>query len=167
MSVTPPRVLIRAVLPIIVAGMHVALDKTASTRARKLEIVLLYLCPLGVVAKGLGGFFGHAFISDIVAESMGWPARNPFQLEVGFANLSFGTVGIVLGSACSALVVSRSSAAMYYHQRTLTKGLSPKASHRTIATERLLPNASHPVIPTHAGCRDIIHFLPFAPNRAA
>jgi hypothetical protein len=30
-----------------------------------------------------------------VAESIGWPTGNPFQLEVGFANLAVGILGIV------------------------------------------------------------------------
>ena len=28
-----------------------------------------------------------------VAESIGWPSGNPFQAEVGFANLAIGIVG--------------------------------------------------------------------------
>jgi hypothetical protein len=41
----------------------------------------------------IGGFFGHFFISDSVAESIGWPTGNPFQLEVGVANLAVGILG--------------------------------------------------------------------------
>jgi hypothetical protein len=48
-----------------------------------------------VAGSGIGGFFGHFFISDSVAESIGWPTGNPFQLEVGFANLAVGILGIV------------------------------------------------------------------------
>ncbi len=63
--------------------------------ASKLEIFLLYLFGVGVAGSGIGGFFGHFFISDSVAESIGWPTSNPFQLEVGFANLAIGILGIV------------------------------------------------------------------------
>jgi hypothetical protein len=38
---------------------------------------------IGMAGGGIGGFFGHVFISDSVAESIGWPTGNPFQLEVG------------------------------------------------------------------------------------
>jgi hypothetical protein len=31
----------------------------------------------------------------VVAESIGWPTGSPFQLEVGFANLAVGILGIV------------------------------------------------------------------------
>ena len=50
---------------------------------------------VGVAGSGIGGFFGHFFISDSVAESIGWPTGNPFQLEVGFANLAVSILGIV------------------------------------------------------------------------
>jgi 4-amino-4-deoxy-L-arabinose transferase-like glycosyltransferase len=60
-----------------------------------LEIFLLYLFGVGVAGSGIGGFFGHVFISDPVAESIGWPTGNPFQLEVGVANLAVGVLGIV------------------------------------------------------------------------
>ena len=50
---------------------------------------------VGVAGSGIGGFFGHVFISDPVAESIGWPTGNPFQLEVGVANLAVGILGIV------------------------------------------------------------------------
>jgi hypothetical protein len=59
------------------------------------KLVLLYLFGIGVAGSGIGGFFGHVFISDPVAESIGWPTGNPFQLEVGVANLAVGILGIV------------------------------------------------------------------------
>ena len=95
MSVALLRIFIFTVLPILIAGMHIALDKTVWSRERKLEIVLLYLLGLGVAANGLSGFFGHVFMSDLVAASIGWPSGNPFQLEVGFANLALGILGIM------------------------------------------------------------------------
>jgi 4-amino-4-deoxy-L-arabinose transferase-like glycosyltransferase len=95
MSVALLRIFMFTILPLLVAGAHVALDKTVWSRERKLEIFLLYLFGLGVAASGIGGFFGHVFISDLVAESIGWPSGNPFQLEVGFANLAVGILGIM------------------------------------------------------------------------
>lgn len=50
-----------------------------------------------VGVPGIVGFSGHVFAADQVAESIGWPKGNPFQFEVGIANLSYG----VLGIACS------------------------------------------------------------------
>ena len=36
---------------------------------------------------------GHTVFANDVAASIGWPAGNPFQTEVGFANLAIGIVG--------------------------------------------------------------------------
>ena len=89
------RVFIYSVLPLIMAVGHLGLDRSSRTRERKLEIFLLYLLGVGVAGSGIGGFFGHLFLSDSVAESIGWPTGSPFQLEVGFANLAVGILGIV------------------------------------------------------------------------
>jgi 4-amino-4-deoxy-L-arabinose transferase-like glycosyltransferase len=89
------RVFIYSLLPLIIAAGQLGLDKSSQSRERKLEVFLLYLFGVGVAGSGIGGFFGHYFISDSVAESIGWPTGNPFQLEVGFANLAVGILGIV------------------------------------------------------------------------
>jgi hypothetical protein len=95
MSIVALRLFVFAVLPVVAASIHIALDKSCRSRERNLEIFLLYLFGVGVAGGGIGGFFGHFFISDVVAESIGWPKGNPFQLEVGFANLALGILGIV------------------------------------------------------------------------
>ena len=95
MSVFALRLFVYSVLPVVAASVHIALDKSCRSRQRTLEIFLLYLFGVGVAAGGIGGFFGHFFISDVVAQSIGWPKGNPFQLEVGFANLALGILGIV------------------------------------------------------------------------
>ena len=89
------RIFIYSILPLIMAVGHIRLDKSSRSRERRLETFLLYLFGVGVAGSGIGGFFGHFFISEAVAESIGWPAGNPFQLEVAFANLAVGVLGIV------------------------------------------------------------------------
>ena len=95
MTVTVLRVFMYSILPLLVGGVHIALDKTVTSRERRSEVLLLYLFALGVGASGISGFLGHFFLSDIVAESIGWPSGNPFQLEVGFANLVVGILGFI------------------------------------------------------------------------
>ena len=89
------RVFTFSILPVVIAAGHVWLDRSSRRRERRLEVFLLYLFGVGVAGGGIGGFFGHFFLSDSVAGSIGWPAGNPFQLEVGFANLAVGILGIV------------------------------------------------------------------------
>ena len=88
------RVFSFSILPVIIAVGHLGLDRSSRRRERRLEIFLLYLFGVGVAGSGIGGFFGHVFISDPVAESIGWPTGNPFQLEVGVANLAVGILGV-------------------------------------------------------------------------
>ncbi len=95
MGIVALRVFDFSILPLLLAGAHMVLDKGSRSRERRLEIFLLYLFGVGVAGSGIGGFFGHFFVSDLVAESIGWPKGNPFQIEVGFANLALGILGIV------------------------------------------------------------------------
>ncbi len=95
MSHTVIRIFIYSILPLLVAGVQIGLDKSTNTRERRQEVFLIYLFALGVAGSGIGGFISHLFISDLVAESIGWPAGNPFQLEVAFANLAIGVLGII------------------------------------------------------------------------
>lgn len=95
MSIALIRLFIFSILPVLVAGVQIVLDRTTNTRERKIEVFLIYLFALGVAGSGIGGFISHFFISDVIAESVGWPAGNPFQLEVAFANLAIGILGFV------------------------------------------------------------------------
>jgi len=95
MSVTALRIFIFSLLPLILAGAVILLDRATSTRERKLEVTLIFMFGLGVGGAGIANFAGHLFLSDIVAESIGWESGNPFQLEVGFANLAMGILGII------------------------------------------------------------------------
>lgn len=82
-------------LPLLLATGHLLLDREARTPARRIELFMLYLFAVSVGANGLGGAFGHLFLSDLVAEGVGWEAGSPFQLEMGFANLALGVLGIM------------------------------------------------------------------------
>jgi 4-amino-4-deoxy-L-arabinose transferase-like glycosyltransferase len=89
------RILMFAILPLLLGGAVVLVDRTASSPERKLEVFLVFLFALGVAGSGIGNFFGHLFLSDLVAESIGWSTGSPFQLEMGFANLAVGVLGII------------------------------------------------------------------------
>ena len=89
------RISIYALLPLLLAAGHLLLDKQAQTPARRLELFMLYLLAIGVGANGIGATFGHLFLSDLIAEGAGWATGSPFQLEMGFANLVIGVLGIL------------------------------------------------------------------------
>ena len=89
------RIFIFLLLPLIAAAGVIAVDKSASSKDRRLEVFLIFLFALGVGGSGVANFFAHFFLSDLVAESIGWPAGSPFQLEVAFANLLIGVLGFM------------------------------------------------------------------------
>jgi hypothetical protein len=89
------RVFLYSILPLILSVGILLFDRSASTRDRRIEVPLIMLFGLGVAASGIGSFFGHLFLSDIVADSVGWPRGSLFQLEMAFANLAIGLLGIV------------------------------------------------------------------------
>lgn len=98
MTIFAVRIFIFTLLPVLAAAVIARLDSGVDSRQRRLEVYLVYLFGLGVAGSGIGGFFGHLFLSDVVAESVGWEAGSPFQLEMGFANLALGMLGLVAAS---------------------------------------------------------------------
>lgn len=68
--------------------------RQARTRAEILEIFLVHLMGIGGFS-GMTSFYFHTVEADRLAESIGWPAGNPFQTEVGFANLGIGLVAFL------------------------------------------------------------------------
>jgi len=84
-----------SIIPLLLASAHLLLDRHARTPARRIELFTVYLLAISVGASGLGGAFGHLFLSDLIAEGVGWPVGSPFQLEMGFANLALGILGIM------------------------------------------------------------------------
>lgn len=64
------------------------------TRALNLEIVLMF--SIGIIGfSGISNFVIHAFFGEAIAERIGWPAGNLFQLEVAGANLAIGLIGFL------------------------------------------------------------------------
>ena len=89
------RVFIFTLVPLLLAGAVILVDRSISSRERRLETFLIFFFAIGVAGAGISNFLAHFFLSDIVAESIGWEAGSPFQLEVAFANLAIGALGIV------------------------------------------------------------------------
>ncbi len=77
-------------LTIIGPIVHILIGKTGI-----IETFLLYFLVVRVGLGGLWGFNGHFFYADQVAAYIGWPAGNPFQKEIAFTNLAFGTLGVL------------------------------------------------------------------------
>ncbi|MGC9516576.1 MAG: DUF6790 family protein [Methanomicrobiales archaeon] len=88
-------VYIFVLVTIVGALLHLFLSKTPKTKNRIFEVFLLWFLVIMVGIGSIWAFFGHFFMSDMTAALIGWPAGNPFQLEVGVANLSYGILGLL------------------------------------------------------------------------
>ena len=97
------RIIAFTILPLLLATAHILLDKSANTKTRRIEVFFLYLFAIAVGANGVSAFFGHFFLSDLVAQSIGWETGSPFQLEMGFANLTLGVLGALVAPQLAAL----------------------------------------------------------------
>ncbi len=82
------------ILAIVAFSAYTIARTKDRTRAMNLEIVLMY--SIGIIGfNGISNFVVHAFFGESVAQSIGWPAGNLFQLEVAGANLAIGLVGFL------------------------------------------------------------------------
>jgi len=95
MSLFAVRVFLFSILPLLLSAGILLLDRSVTTRDRRIEVPLIMLFGLGVAGSGIASFFGHYFFSDFVAESVGWSGGSPFQLEMDFANLAVGILGLI------------------------------------------------------------------------
>ena len=104
--------LILFILSLIVAAVHAYRDTRRRTGGRIAETFLLWLLVINIGLGGIWAFIGHTVFAGQVAESIGWPAGNPFQTEVAVANLAIGTLGIlccwIRGSFWTATVIETS-----------------------------------------------------------
>ena len=83
------------IITIIGAVLHLFLSKAPKTKNRIFEVFLLWFLFIIVGIGSIWAFVGHVFMSSTIAALIGWPAGNPFQLEVGVANLSYGILGLL------------------------------------------------------------------------
>jgi hypothetical protein len=82
------------IVAIAVFSAYTIARTTNRSRALNLEIVLMYA--IGIIGfSGISNFVLHAFFGEMIAESIGWPAGNLFQLEVAGANLAIGMIGFL------------------------------------------------------------------------
>ena len=85
-------------LTIFVAILVILISKIRNKPLNRMKIVEIFLLSFLVISVGIGSiwaFIGHTFLSQQVAANIGWAAGNPFQLEVAFANLAIGVLGIL------------------------------------------------------------------------
>ena len=87
--------LVFLILGLVVGAIHLYIDKQPRTKGRVAEIFLLWMLVITVGVLGVLFFISHTLLAKTTAQSIGWPAGNPFQSEVAVANLTIATLGIL------------------------------------------------------------------------
>ncbi len=85
-------VIVGVTVILISTAIHFALVKERNWRLGA-ELLLMYSMGVSGFRSIFGGFVMHYFFADEMARSIGWPAGNPFQIEVAFFNLAVGILG--------------------------------------------------------------------------
>jgi hypothetical protein len=82
---------------IAIAGflIHAGVSRQPRTRERLVDLLLHWLFGVSIGGAFVFGFLGHTLYAAQVAEQIGFPAGNPFQWEVGWANLAVGALGLI------------------------------------------------------------------------
>jgi len=87
-------IIVIAGLALLGALVHIGLGRQARTAATVLEILVLWTLIFSGISS-LFAFIGHVYFGPTTARIIGWPAGNPFQFEVGIANLSIAILALL------------------------------------------------------------------------
>ena len=82
-------------LTVLCIAISLIKNRKELSRLKVVETILFYILFINVGLSGLLAFYGHAFMADKVAASIGWAPGSPFQFEVAVANLAFGVLGVL------------------------------------------------------------------------
>lgn len=82
-------------LALIVASLRIYFSKSPLGPKEKTATFLQSIIFFNIGIMCLIGFLVHTFMSDKIAEGIGWATGSPFQFEVAMANLAFGVLGVL------------------------------------------------------------------------
>ncbi|WP_108650641.1 DUF6790 family protein [Dongshaea marina] len=82
-------------IPALLVCIFTIADLISQGTADWQQLLLFNLLLYGVGYQFVGFAIGHLLLGDQIAEYIGWPKGNPFQFEVGIANLAIATLGIL------------------------------------------------------------------------
>jgi hypothetical protein len=88
-------VYIQIIVTIISISVHLFKFRNNVREESNTEIISIYTIGLAGWFTIMSGFFGHIIFADQVASSIGWPINSGFQMELGFASIGMGIVGLL------------------------------------------------------------------------
>lgn len=78
----------------LLAGIIAVIAKKRRNIADIAETLLIYQLTVTVFLSSLQGFIGHVFMSEMVAEQIGW-VSNGFQKELGYVSLGIAITALM------------------------------------------------------------------------
>jgi hypothetical protein len=140
--------LVFLVLGLVVGAIHLYVDKQPRTKGRVAEIFLLWMLVITVGVLSVFFFISHTLLAKTTAQSIGWPAGNPFQSEVAVANLTIATLGIlcywIRGNFWVATVIAFSvqwlgAAVVHIREIVVAADYAPNNAGMTLYLDILIP----------------------------
>jgi hypothetical protein len=140
--------LVFLVLGLVVGAIHLYVDKQPRTKGRVAEIFLLWMLVITVGVLSVFFFISHTLLAKTTAQSIGWPAGNPFQSEVAVANLTIATLGIlcywIRGNFWVATVIAFSvqwlgAAVVHIREIMVAADYAPNNAGMTLYLDILIP----------------------------
>src|SRR5690348_634122 len=74
--------------------IHLFLGYQSQKATKAVDLFLMYWLVIVIGLSSLMWFVFHVFYPDWAANMLDWPTNNPFQFEVGMANLGLGVLGV-------------------------------------------------------------------------
>jgi hypothetical protein len=140
--------LVFLILGLLVGAVRVYLDKQPRTRGRVAQVFLLWYLVVTVGVLSFLFFISHTLLAKTSAQSIGWPADNPFQSEVAVANLTIATLGLLCywigGNFWVATVVAFSvqwlgAAVVHIREIVVAQDYAPNNAGMTLYMDILIP----------------------------
>ncbi len=126
---------------------------------RVAECLLSWSLPVNVGLMGIYFFLGHTARAKETAEGIGFPAGNPFQSEVAFANLAFGVLGVLCArfrglfwwaTAASHAIFMLGAAAVHTREMVKEKNFKPGNAGAVYFYDILAPLAHLGLLSVHS-----------------
>jgi hypothetical protein len=136
------------ILTVAGAFIHLFTQKGRLGKQRVIEVFLLYFivlyCGIGQLVPGLL----HIALPDLMAAYTGWPAGNPFQVQLGFAHITFAVLGILsmrirgnfwVATVLGCAIFMAGNAAVHIGDLLLRRNLMPLNAGFGVAGDLVVP----------------------------
>jgi hypothetical protein len=131
-----------------IASQRYIRSKDVITTREKLNIILWYFVIIICGVSILRNFIGHFFLSDAVADSIGWATGSQFQIELAFYHLGVSLAGLiaiwlrnnlVIGLAIIKIVFGLGAAYVHLKDIIFANNFSPGNTGSILLGDILIP----------------------------